>query len=440
VTTPPPGRDARIQIISWNLTRRCNLACEHCYLDASPFRHRRDELSTEECLAIVDQVSTVSPGALLILSGGEPLLRPDLIPIARHASDRGLVVVLGTNGTLLTKRTCSRLKDAGVRGVAVSVDSLDAQRHDAFRQMSGSWRRAVRALEVLDALGLPFMIQTTITAENCGEISAIADFAFQKGARGLNVYFLVPTGRGRYVSSINPEQYQTILETLAALQTNYQGALMINAKCAPQYQRLLLEKPPAASGSRSYWGAGGCPAGVQYCAITPTGDVTPCPYLPISGGNLREQELADIWRNSWVFQRLRHRDGLTGRCGECGYKEACGGCRARAFAEFDNPLAEDPLCPYQPEVCPYPASSTPEEGVYGLPFRPTMRWSPEARQRMERVPSVLRGLVASRVEAFARSRDCAEVTAELLRAVRNGFGGRRGADEGEGASPAVSGR
>ncbi len=431
MTTPPPGVDAGIQIISWNLTRRCNLACEHCYLDASPFRHRRGELSTEECLAVVDQVSAVSPGALLILSGGEPLLRPDLIPIARHASDRGLVVVLGTNGTLLTRKTCKRLKDAGVRGVGVSIDSLDAQRHDAFRKAPGSWRQAIRALEVLQAVGLPFTIQTTMTSENSGELSAIADFAFRKGAKGLNVYFLVPTGRGRYLSSISPHQYQAILEALAALQNKYQDALMLNAKCAPQYQRLLLEKPTAAAGSRGYWGAGGCPAGVQYCAITPTGDVTPCPYLPIPGGNVREQGLAHIWRHSSVFQRLRHRDGLAGRCGECGYKEACSGCRARAFAELDNPLAEDPLCPYQPEVCTHPASSTPEEGVYGLPFRPTMRWSPEARQRMERAPSVLRGLVASRVEAFARSRGCTEVTAELLQEVkRSSAGGRGGGDDG----------
>ncbi len=429
VTSLPPGIGAGPQIISWNLTRKCNLACEHCYLDASPFRDRRGELSTEECLAVVDQVSSVSPGALLILSGGEPLLRPDLIPIARHASDMGLFVVLGTNGTLLTKRTCNGLKDAGVRGVGVSIDSLDPQRHDAFRRMPGSWRRAVRALEVLQAVGLPFTIQTTMTSENCGELSAVADFAFRKGARGLNVYFLVPTGRGRYVSSISAEQYQTILEALAALQAEYQDALMLNAKCAPQYQRLLLENPPVVSGSPGYWGAGGCPAGVQYCAITPTGDVTPCPYLPISGGSVREQSLADIWRSSPVLQLLRHRDDLAGRCGECGYREACGGCRARAFAEFDNPLAEDPLCSYQPGACPHSASSTPEGSVYGLPFRPTMRWTPEARQRMGRAPSVLQGLVAGRVEAFARSRGCTEVTAELLQEVRRGSGDRRGADE-----------
>ncbi len=130
-----------------------------------------------------------------------------------------------------------------------------------------------------------------------------------------------------------------------------------------------------------------------------------------------------------MFQRLRNRDGLAGRCGECVYKEACGGCRARAFAELDDPLAEDPLCSYQPEARTDPALSTPEEAVYGLPFRPTMRWNPEARQRMQRAPSVLQGLVASRVEALARSRGCTEVTEELLQELRRGFGGRRGADE-----------
>ena len=146
---------------------------------------------------------------------------------------------------------------------------------------------------------------------------------------------------------------------------------------------------------------------------------------------MREQGLAHIWRHSSVFKRLRHRDGLTGRCGECGYKEACGGCRARAFAELDDPLAEDPLCSYQPEASPYPASSMPEEAVYGLPFRPTMRWTPEALQRMERAPAVLRGLVVSRVEAFARSRSCTEVTAELLQEVRRkSSGGRGGGDDG----------
>ncbi len=415
------------QIISWNLTRRCNLACEHCYLDASPFCDRQGELTTSECLAVVDQIAAASPGALLILSGGEPLLRTDLFRIARYATDQGLATVVGTNGTLLTEAVAEKLAASGVTGVAVSIDSVEARRHDAFRRMSGAWRGGMDAMKALRAQGLPFVVQTTVTADNQGEVPGLAELALNMGARAFNLYFLVPTGRGRYVSNISPQESERLLEVLTELESRYQGNLIVSAKCMPQYQRLLLERGPATLPPRGYQGGGGCPAAINYCAIAPTGDVLPCPYLPVSGGNLRERSLADIWSSSDVFRRLRERGNLVGRCGECEYREACGGCRARAFGTMDDPLAEDPLCLFQPGTSARQPriGAAAGGGVYGAPVSFSMSWASEAQERLGRVPAVLRGMVVTRVESYARAKGNSEVTAELMAEARNSQAGRR---------------
>ena len=327
--------------ISWNLTYRCNLACEHCYLDAgtTPLVGTenfadRSELGTEECFRVIDEIAAFAPECVTILTGGEPLLRRDILEIVRRASERGLWVVVGTNGVCITENVARRLAEAGARGLSLSLDALEPDRHDRFRMVRGAWRNTVEGAEILHKSGLPFIVQTTAGSHNMGELEAIADFAHDRlGARVWNLYFLVPTGRGQFVSDMSPEQYRRVLASLYRIQRKYNGRMLVNAKCAPHYIKTVLENASAQSDARirTYsGGAGGCPAGTHYMGIRPNGDVTPCPYLPVFAGNLRGAALADLWTSSAVFTGIRHRSSLGGRCGECEMNAHCGGCRARA--------------------------------------------------------------------------------------------------------------
>ena len=205
-------RFARPYVVSWNLTYRCNLACEHCYLDAGGTPQvgtenfaDRSELGTEECFRVIDEIAAFAPECITILTGGEPLLRRDILEIVRRASERGLWVVVGTNGVRITENVAKRLKEAGARGLSLSLDALDPDRHDGFRKVRGAWRNTVEGAEILNRTGLPFIVQTTAGSHNLGELDAIADFAHDRlAAKVWNLYFLVPTGRGQFVSDITP--------------------------------------------------------------------------------------------------------------------------------------------------------------------------------------------------------------------------------------------
>ncbi|MBI3969941.1 MAG: radical SAM protein [Chloroflexi bacterium] len=421
------GWPFRSYVVSWNLTYRCNLACAHCYLDAGGVRNseRGGELSTAACFRTVEQIHEVTPGALLILSGGEPLLRPDLFDIAAYAAARGLVVVLGTNGTLLTAAVARRLVESGVRGVGISVDSLDPGRHDAFRYRCRAWAHSVAALGALRSVNLPFLVQTTVMEENYDEVPAIVEWAAARGARFLNLYFLVPTGRGAYLSTVSPEQYEALLQRLPALQARHAGRLVISAKCAPHYQRVLFEHNTQTPALRTYLGAGGCPAATQYCGIRPTGDVVPCPYLPVTAGSLHRQTFGEIWRESPVMQRLRQRALLGGRCGPCEFRALCGGCRARAYGATGDYLAEDPWCVYQPGRYGGGKLDVPPEPTYGVPPEFTLTWTPEARARAAAIPAFVRGMVVRAVERYAHVHGHAEVTPVLMAEARARLVGHR---------------
>jgi len=238
----------RPYVVSWNLTYRCNLACEHCYLDAGPAARvttenfaDRSEMSTEECCKVADQIAAFAPEALTILTGGEPLLRRDILAIIRHAAGLNLWTVVGTNGVRITANVARHLADAGARGLSLSLDALDPARHDAFRAVRGAWENTVQGAGILNEVGLPFIVQTTVGSHNRGEIEAIAAFAHERlAARVWNLYFLVPTGRGQFVSDIAPEEYDTILATLARLQRDYAGRMIVNAKCAPHFIRTVF--------------------------------------------------------------------------------------------------------------------------------------------------------------------------------------------------------
>ena len=349
---------------------------------------------------------------MIILSGGEPLLRHDLNQIAAYASQRGATVVLGTNGTLLTDERIAGLKAAGVRGVAVSIDSLRPSYHDNFRHGRGSLDDTIAALGRLRAQRLDFIIQTTATKGNRAELERIAQWSAEQGAVAFNCYFLVATGRGAGMSDLAPAEYEVVLADLARWQRQYRGQMMVRAKCAPHFMRHVhaadRDSPILNYETR-------CPCGTQYCRITPDGKLTPCPYLPEVAGDLRTQSFAEIWQAAPLFRALRE-GALGGKCGACEYRKLCGGCRARAFALEGDVLAADPSCVYEPKGVAVIEAA--HDVLYGQDFIPALAWSPSARARLERIPSFVRGVVTKRVEDWARERGIHEVTPELLSEIR----------------------
>jgi radical SAM protein with 4Fe4S-binding SPASM domain len=432
---------ARPYVISWNLTYRCNLACEHCYLDAggAPLVRTenfadRSELGTEECFRVIDEIATFAPECLTILTGGEPLLRRDILEIVGRAAERGLWVVVGTNGVRITENVAQRLAEAGARGLSLSLDALDPDRHDRFRRVRGAWQNTVEGAEILNRTGLPFIVQTTAGSHNLDDLEAIADFAHERlAAKVWNLYFLVPTGRGQFVSDITPAQYDEVLASLYRIQKKYDRRMLVNAKCAPHYIKTVLEHGDTDARVRTYsGGAGGCPAGTHYMGIRPNGDVTPCPYLPVFAGTLRSARLAELWESSDLFTSIRRRSSLGGRCGACEMNGHCGGCRARAYGMTGDLMAEDPLCTHTPgrfvgspllsrDGPPSPLrgfGETPPLIEYGGESRATIAWDDAATERMKRIPAFVRGMVVKAVEESCRKNGIPRVTVDELERIR----------------------
>ena len=399
----------------------------------------RSELGTEECFRVIDEIVAFAPECLTILTGGEPLLRRDILEIVRRAAERGLWVVVGTNGVSITENVARRLADAGARGLSLSLDALDPERHDRFRMVRGAWQNTVDGAEILNRTGLPFIVQTTAGSHNLGELEAIADFAHDRlAAKVWNLYFLVPTGRGQFVSDMTPEQYDEVLASLYRIQRKYDRRMLVNAKCAPHYIKTVLEHGAESDPKiRTYsGGAGGCPAGTHYMGIRPNGDVTPCPYLPVFAGNLRRSSLTDLWTSSGLFTDIRRRSSLGGRCGPCEMNAHCGGCRARAYGMTGDLMAEDPLCTHTPGTfagSPVLAALSPLRGFgeagspepraagsieYGVASPPTIEWEDAATARMKKIPAFVRGMVVRAVEDSCRKNGISRVTAEELERIR----------------------
>ena len=469
--------------VSWNLTQRCNLECAHCYMSAHAGADVRGELTTEECRRVIDGIARVNPNVFLILTGGEPLLRRDIFEVAGYASARGFTTVLGTNGVLLREREARRMREHGVLGASISLDSTDRDRHDAFRRLPGAWDGAVRATRVLTDAGLDFSLHMSVTDWNVGEVPAMIDLARQLGAKVLNFFFLVRTGRGRDLTDIDAAAYERILTYLAKAQgvgsgppsfvqrllglggppeaevspwgpprlpegeghpetpttspppsgaprfedpwstaVGRAGGLLIRAKCAPHFRRILWQLNPSSALLKNY-AHGSCPAGKYYCRITPEGDVTPCPYMPVAVGNLRVSAFDDLWRTAPAFEALRD-PKLGGRCGACEFSKVCGGCRCRAYATYGDYLAEDPACGYQPGAHGGAVIELPGTLTFGLPVDCDLTWEPAARERLQAIPSFARGMVVKAVEAYARRRGESVVTPTLLADVRAKWGGR----------------
>jgi radical SAM protein with 4Fe4S-binding SPASM domain len=397
------------------------------------------ELSTSECRRVMLDIAQVNPEALLILTGGEPLVRKDIFDLAGYASDIGFTVVLGTNGVLLREAEAKRMRQSGIQGASISLDSVDAARHDAFRRLPGSWDAAVRATKILSAEGLDFSIHNSVTDWNADEMPAMIDLARHLGARVLNFFFLVRTGRGVDLTDITPQRYEQLLTSIAHAQgigdhhaqpacgpqpledpwsvpAGRAGAMVIRAKCAPHLRRILYELAPQSPLLQNY-AQGSCPAGKHYCRITPTGDVTPCPYMPVSVGNVRQQSFADIWRHAQPLQDLRQPQ-LGGRCGSCEFSKICGGCRCRAYATHGDYLAEDPACAYEPGQHGGQVITLPEEQTFGFDAKLTLSWSEAAQARLKRLPSFARGMVAKSVERYATENGLSVITPDVMQAVR----------------------
>jgi len=400
-------------IVAWNLTKRCNLACAHCYISAGSWHATDDELLTNECLRILDEILDVNPNPMLILTGGEPLLRDDLETLAKRASDRGATVVVGTNGTRLTEERIDSLMEAGVKGVAVSIDSLRPEYHDRFRHGGGALADTMAAVERCAAHRLDFVIQTTVTRGNIGEIADLARWSAEAGAVSFNVYFVVPTGRAKDMTGMSPKENDTVLQELLSLEQEYRGRMMVRSKCQPQLMRHVFLRDPD-SPLLNYETR--CPCGVHYVRITPEGKVTPCPYMPVVAGDLLTQSFREIWEDSPVFGDLRSGE-LSGRCGRCQFREICGGCRARAYADGDDFLGPDESCVYEP-AGKEPVVTSVKSVHYGERASTDLPWSADARARLDRVPSFVRGVVTARVEKFALEKGYQKVDVRVMEEVR----------------------
>jgi radical SAM protein with 4Fe4S-binding SPASM domain len=278
------------------------------------------------------------------------------------------------------------------------------------------------AVRVMREKKLPFLIETTVTRFNKGELAAMTDLAVAEGATALNVFFLVPTGRGASLNDLTPREQEAALGEMAELQERHAGRLMINAKCAPHYRRILWERDRDSMFVRTFHG-GGCPAGTYYCRITPDGNVTPCPYMPLPVGNVREQSFAQLWREAPILRELREA-ARGGRCGSCEFSELCGGCRCRAFATTGDYLAEDRSCTYQPGQYGRAAIPLPPERTYGAAEPGKLAWTEGAKARMNAIPFFARGMVRRAIETAAQRRGVGVITEQVLQEIRDNMKSR----------------
>jgi len=338
-------------LVVWDFTHKCNLNCKHCYSNSGAVNEK--ELTTREALAVVDQ-----------FSGGEPLTRKDFFEVARHAADRGLYVSVATNGTLLTKENVTKLKQAKVNYLDISIDGASAKTHDEFRGVPGTFDRAVAGLKNCVEADLCVCIATTVSKNNMGELPAIIDLAEEVQAERFTYFNFIPTGRGKehYDQDLTAQEREDVMRYL--LNRMSAGCKTTILTTAPQLARVALQcQGPDGTGEVTMSMAhmqtvkitkkavpladfiGGCGAGRLYCSISPQGDVHPCVFLPVNVGNLKTQKFTDIWLNAPLFNAFRNRANLKGTCGSCDYKFICGGCRARSAAYHNGDMLNgDPGC------------------------------------------------------------------------------------------------
>jgi radical SAM protein with 4Fe4S-binding SPASM domain len=342
-------------VVAWETTRACPLACRHCRATAQHRPHPA-ELTHDEGVALVDDLARSLPRSVLILTGGEPLTRPDTLALAAEATRRGLQVALSVDvGWLLTPETCGAIRDAGIRAVSFSLHFPDEARSDAFASTPGFHAAALEGLANLRAAGQHVQLHTTVMRSNAALLPRMHRLAGELGAGAWELFFLVPTGRGRLLvgEELRPEEQERVLRWLYRLQRR--SAFPVKQICAPHFRRIEAQsarvrgdRRPERVTTRLTTMSRGCMAGHGFCFVSHVGDVCGCGFLPLAVGNVRDRPLSELYAGAPLFEAFRDPSRLRGRCGACEYRARCGGCRARAYAATGDPLAEEPDCAYRP--------------------------------------------------------------------------------------------
>jgi len=358
------------RVVAWEITRACPLACVHCRAEAQHVADPR-QLDTAEGRTLLADIAGMGGRTVVILTGGEPLTRPDVFELAELGTSLGLYMVISPDdGRLLTPETVARLKTAGIRQLSFSIHYPDPAENDYFARTPGAFAAACQGLTNLRAGGLPFQINTTVTRRNADRLPRMYEVVRDFGPVSWDLFFLVPTGRARMLQDdeMPPEQYERVLNWLLDLQRR--SPFPVKQTCAPHFRRIERQRAKEVAGdprpTKASTGAApppfaqsdysrrhsavsrGCMSGNGFCFISHVGEVQGCGYLPLTVGNVRERPFSEIYRTSPIFAALRDPDRLGGKCGACEFKQVCGGCRARAYAATGDYLAEEPYCSYVP--------------------------------------------------------------------------------------------
>lgn len=355
--TMAPGRNGAppLRMIAWEVTRACNLDCVHCRA-AAINEPPPGEWTTEEAKKFLDEVKAFAD-PVIILTGGDPMMRDDIWEIAAHGREIGIRMVMSPNGTLITPESAQKMKETGIMRVSISLDGSNPDIHDAFRRVDGAFEGAVRGIGYLRDAGIGFQINTTVTRYNIDDLENMLELVQELKAEAWHVFLLVPTGRAENMKDeeISPEQYEETLEWLYRVQRD--AKIYVKPTCAPHYYRIYrqharedglpVEPQMQNQGLRAM--TRGCLGGITFMFVSHMGEAYPCGYLEEFAGNVREEGPEKVWKESPVFRRLRDYSQLQGRCGACEYVRVCGGCRARARAIHGDYMAEEPYCVYEPK-------------------------------------------------------------------------------------------
>ncbi len=347
------GPKQMLRLLFWESTIRCNLTCAHCRrIDSDDTAYR--DISTEQAGNLIEQLAALGKEQpampILVFSGGEPLCRDDLFELIDKANSFGIVPALATNGTLIDSIIAEQISDSGIMRVSVSLDGATAEVHDKLRRLDGSYERAIEGIAHLCDKKVPFQINMTLTKHNAHQIEDVYNLAKSLGAVAVHIFMLVPVGCGQSLADtdmLSPEQYEQKMLDIYKLDSR--GQLQLKVTCGPHYERVIREQKASPSIKAGNGGASkGCLAGLGVLFVRHQGDVFPCGYLPVKCGNVLEDKLSDIWYNNPDLARMRNSNLLEGKCGVCGYRQICGGCRGRAYAATGNYMAEEPFCAYVP--------------------------------------------------------------------------------------------
>lgn len=407
--------------IYWEVTRGCNLRCLHCRATPTELSSPED-LPTQECMKIMDQMAQVCRPAL-VLTGGEPLFRSDIYDLGRYGVKVGFKMGLATNGTLVTPEVAQKIYNAGFHRVSISLDGADPATHDEFRRMPGAFEAAVEGIRNLKALGVYLQVNTSVTTHNEIQLEDVLRLVTDLKADAWHLFLLVPVGCGIQIAEemqVNAKEYERILNWIE--EKTPQAPLPLRAICAPHFTRIRAQ--------RTYIGRSlgekqvtvpmtkGCTAGMGMCFISHRGRLYPCGYLPVEAGDLLTQSFGEIWEGSPVLQSLRDVSLLKGKCGICEFRHVCSGCRARAYGMTGDYLAEEPFCLYQPGSL----TSVMVEEVHGqAPLEGIVfaqPWTEEAKSHLFHVPHTLRPQVVRWVEAYATARGIEIITPGVMREAR----------------------